>query len=179
MSEPCLQTKTSINPAEHAAQIITEYENFIRWVIRSQNIDENTEDDLFQDFYLALIANPIPEDVVSIKSYLYKAIIYHITRSQRKITRYNEKIKKFRKKNCFCINKINSTGALLNREEINEMFETIKEIVPGQKYVAITLRYRDGYSIKEVADKMDLKNASVRHYISKGLGKVRKCLNNI
>ena len=58
------------------------------------------------------------------------------------------------------------------------MYELIKEQSLGKEYDAIILRYRDGYNIQRVADKMGLKNASVRKYMSKGLKRVRKYLTN-
>lgn len=178
MQEPCLKTESYMNPVEYAAQIIYEHEGFIRWIIRKQNNTTASEDDLFQDFYLKLISNPVPGNVKSVKGYLYKALINHIAVIYHQTSRYEKKIKKFRKKSDFKVNNFDPTRALLIKEEMNKMFEFIREISPGQRYMAITLRYRDGYSIQEVADKMGLKCSSVTSYISIGLGKVRKCLNN-
>jgi RNA polymerase sigma factor (sigma-70 family) len=176
--KPYMTTEPCINPVEYAAQIIYENEGFIRWVIRRQNNTTASEDDLFQDFYLKLIANPVPEDVKNIKGYLYKALINHLAISYHHTSMYEKKIEKFRKKSKNSVHKFDPTRALLIREEMNKMCEFIKEISPGQRYVAITLRYRDGCSIQEVADKMGLQYSSVKKYISIGLRKVRKCLNN-
>ena len=178
MSEPCLKADPCINPVEAAAKIIDEYEYFIRWVIRSQNKNNISNDDLFQDFYLELISTPVPEKIINIKSYLYKAIINHMTDSYRQKAVYEKNIKKIGKKINFKVNKNDPANALLIKEEMNKMFEYIKTISPGQKYVAITLRYRDGYSLQEVADKMGIKYTSAARYISKGIGKIRQCLNN-
>ena len=49
-------------PAENitaAARIYEEHGDFIYSVIRYQVTDESLVDDLFQDFFLALIANPL------------------------------------------------------------------------------------------------------------------------
>lgn len=178
MPEACIKTNSPINPVEYAAQIFEEHEGFIRWVIRTQNTNGASEDDLFQDFYLSLISKPMPDDVRSVKCYLYKAILYHIADYYRRISTYKEKIENFRKKSDLRIHKNDLTSALIRKEEMNKMFEFIKENSPGRKYVAITLRYRDGYSIQEIADKMGLKNSSVRKYISLGIVKVRRCLTN-
>ena len=178
MPEPCVTSEPCANSADSAARIIHEHESFIRWVIRMQNNSTASEDDLFQDFYLRLIANPVPVDVRSVKGYLYKALLNHLAVSYHQTSMYEKKIEKFRKKSKISVNKFDPTRALLIREEMNKMFEFIKEISPGQRYMAITLRYRDGFSIQEVADRMGLKNSSVSKYISIGLGKVRKCLNN-
>ena len=178
MSEPCIKTESNTNPVEDAGQIIVEYEDFIRGVIRSQNATNISEDDLFQDFFLALIANPLPEDIRNMKSFLYKAIINHLATSFNRTRLYEKKIKKYKNFSNFKVNKIDSTSALIIEEETDKIFEIIKDNIPKQKYRAITLRYIEGYSINEVADKMGIKYTSVTRYISTGLRKVRQCLSN-
>lgn len=178
MSKPCLKPELFISPVEYAAQIVCEHEKFIRWVIRSKNKSKIPEDDIFQDFYLQLITAPVPQEVRDMKGYLYKAILNHLASSYRRINNYEKKIKKFQKKSKFKVNKTDPASALLIRDEIKEIFEFIREISPGQKYMAITLRYRDGYSIKEVADMMGIKYSSASRYISKGLGSIRKYFND-
>lgn len=178
MSEPCLKTDSFVDPVKCAAQIIDEYEDFIRCVIRSQNITNTSEDDLLQDFYLEMISRPVPDNIRSIKSYLYRAIINQISDSYRKISMYEKKIEKFRKNFDFKVNKCDLTNALLIKEEMNKMFDFIREISPGQEYMAITLRFRDGYSVEEVANKMGIKHRSVARYISTGLRKIRQCISN-
>jgi RNA polymerase sigma factor (sigma-70 family) len=178
VSEPCLQTNFSENPVEYAAYIIEKYESFIRTVIHSQNTTQIPEEDLFQDFYLALISKPVPENVRDLKGYIYKAIIHHLADSCIRLHNYEKKIKKFRKFYDFKAPQIDPKSALLMKEETDNMFEYIKEVLPGQKYVAIELRYKDGYSLKEIADKMGIKYSSVKKYLSKGIKKVRQCLIN-
>jgi len=179
VSEPCIKTESNSNPVEDAGQIIIEYEGFIRGVIRSLNTTHISEDDLFQDFYLALIAKPLPEDVRNMKSFLYKAIVNHLSTSFKRTRLYEKKINNFKNISDFEVNKIDSTSALLIEEdEMNKMFEIIKENTPKQKYEAISLRYREGYSIKEIAEKMGIKYTSVTRYISTGLRKVRRCMSD-
>lgn len=178
MSETCLKTNSYLNPADYAGHIIVEYEDFIRLIIRTQNKTNISEDDLFQDFYLALIAKPVPENVRDIKCFLYKAIINHLSSSFQRLSLYDKKIKKFRKNCNFKVNKYEPTSALLIEDEINRIFEIIKKNTSKQKYLAILLRYRYGYSIEEVADRMGIKYTSVTRYISLGLRKVRRCISN-
>ena len=178
MSEPCLKTESFSNPVAYAAQIIIEHENFIRWVIKSQNTTNEPVDDLFQDFYIQLIAMPVPHDVRDVKGYLYKAIINHLTNSYRRVRIHKEVIRKIREDNNIETSKTDPAKVLLIRDEINQLFDFIKETSSRQRYMAINLRYREGCSIQEVAERMGIKYSSVRKYISFGLGKVRKCLND-
>jgi RNA polymerase sigma factor (sigma-70 family) len=178
MTAPCAKTKSYTNPVDYAAQIITEYEDFIRSVIRLHIKNKISEDDLFQDFFLSLVARPIPTSIEDIKSYIYKAILHDVADSNRKKYRYMTNIKKYCKKNKNTINKNNPADALIEEEEINSMCELIKEQSSSSGYNAIILRYRDGYSIQRVAEEMGVKNTSVRRYISVGLNRVRKYLTN-
>ncbi|MBN2589458.1 MAG: sigma-70 family RNA polymerase sigma factor [Sedimentisphaerales bacterium] len=180
MLESGTKTEPYLKKIEYAGEIIVEYEDFIRLIIRTQNITNMSEDDLFQDFYLSLIAKPAPENVRNMKSFLYKAIINHLSSSCQRIRAYEKKIAKYQKNYNFKVNKIESASALLIREETNNnIFELIKKNTPNKKYMAIVLRYRDGYSIKEVADKMGIKYTSVTRYLSTGLRKVRHCIGNV
>ncbi len=178
MPEFCLKTDSFEDPAESAAQIICKYGNFIRGVISSQNTSSEPVDDLFQDFYLQLIAVPVLQDVRNIKSYLYRAIINHLNNSYRRIRAHKVLINKFREDINLETSKSDPARTALLRDEIKKFFEVISETSPRQKYMAIILRYRDGYSIQEVAEKMGIKYSSVRKYIYFGLGKARKCLND-
>ncbi len=179
MPEVFTKAKSYLENAESAGKIIVEYESFIRSIMRSQNISKMHEDDLFQDFYLSLVANPVPENVNNIKSFLYRAIINHLSRSAVRIRAYEKKIEHFRKNYDFKVNKIESASTLLIREESNSnIFEFIKGNIPKKKYMAILLRYRDGYSINEIADTMGIKCSSARKYLSTGLRKIRLSLGN-
>lgn len=178
MPEPCLVKVAQINPIETATRILDEYEGFIRRIIHILNTTNMPEDDLFQDFFLSLISSPVPADVKNIKAYLYRAINNQICNSSRRISSYKKNVKKFQKNFNFEDNKNDPTRSLLIEEEMEKMFLLIKETSPGRKYMAITLRFRDGYSAQEAAERMGVKYSSFMGYISRGLGKVRKCLNS-
>ena len=179
MSESNNKSQSHAKNVEQAGNIIVEYESFIRLIIRSQNIANMSEDDLFQDFYLSLISKPIPENIINMKNFLYKAVINHLASSYQKNKAYEKKMNNYRKYCNFKVNKIEPASAFIIREEINnKIFEYIKKNTPNKKYKAILLRYKEGLSVKEVADKMGIKYTSVTRYISTGLRKIRNCINN-
>ena len=178
MAIPCAKTKFYANSVESASQIITEYEDFIKLIIHLHINDKNLEEDIFQDFFLSLVANPIPVTIRNTKGYIYTAILHDITDYKRKKYRNITCTKKYLKKSKNCVNKIDPLDALIIDEEKKRMYKLIKEQSLGKEYDAIILRYRDGNNIQRVAEKMGLKNASVRKYMSKGLKRVRKYLTN-
>lgn len=69
--------KTDIPPenVKSADQIFKEYGDFIYRTIRYKVKDKASVDDLYQDFFLSIALNPIPDGTKDIKGYLYKAII--------------------------------------------------------------------------------------------------------
>ena len=135
-----------------------------------------SEEDLFQDFYLALAAKPMPDNIRDIKGYLYKAITHDIVDAIRRMERYESHIHKYGEKLNYSINKNGLENTLIEREELDKLFTLIKKRLPECESKAIALRYRDSHSIKEVAEKMGVEKRTVSSYISVGLKKIRQLL---
>jgi RNA polymerase sigma-70 factor (ECF subfamily) len=160
---------------EFASQIIAEYGDFI-WAIAFAEVKNRDQaDDIFQDFFLSLVSKPIPNNVNNVKGYLYRAINNDIADATRRVQKYRAHINKYSQKTTYSINKSNSKNAL-EEEQINRMFDIIKEQLPRSSAQAIILRYRDGQNTKEVAEKMGVKSKSISRYISTGLKKIRQHL---
>ena len=161
-----------------AADIVSEYSDFIRMVICSQVKNKTSVDDIFQDFFISLVSKPIPQDVKNIKSYLYRAITNDIVDTQRQLESYKEKIKKYRERCNFSINNTEPENALIRDEQKNKMFDLIKGRLTSSQSQAIALRYGTNYTIKEVAKEMGVKSTSVSRYICTGLRKMRQSLKS-
>ena len=80
-----------------AATLFMEYGDFIRAVIRCQVKNETKAEDLFQDFFLSLIVNPLPADVGNIKRFLYKAVTNDIINAVQRAENYQKNIFKYSK----------------------------------------------------------------------------------
>ena len=161
-----------------AAEIFSKYGDFIRAVIRYQVGNDAQADDLFQDFFLSLVSRPIPAGIQNIKSYLYRAITNDIVDAARRVQKYQTRIHKYAKCLDNSINKSSPENALIKKEEINKMFKLIEGRLPHSEAQAITSRFRNNFSIKEVAKKMHVNNRTVSRYISAGLSKVRQFFNS-
>lgn len=159
---------------ELASQIFCEYGDFIQSVIHTKVKNQEKEEIIFQDFFLSLVHRPMPSNVYNKKSFLYRAIINDISDSRRRSELYSTHIEKYSQKMKSTINKSTSKNAYINEEQIIKMLKLIKEQLPGSCSEAIILRYRDNMSIQEVAQKMNVKSASVSRYISTGMKKLRR-----
>ena len=156
-----------------AAEIVSQYSDFIHMVICSQVKNKSRVDDIFQNFFMSLVAKPIPDDVKNIKSYLYRAISNDIVDTQRQSERYREQIKKYRERCDFSINNCLPENALIKDEQMNKMFDLLRGRLTSSQSQAIALRYGTNYTIKEVAREMGVKSTSVSRYISTGLRRIR------
>ena len=170
--------KESVLPGNiaSAAEIFSEYGDFIRAVIRYKVKNEARAGDLFQDFFLSLVSKPIPAGVQNVRSYLYRAIINDIVDATRRVEKYKTRMNKYAECLNYSINKNTPENALIEAEETDKMFKLIEGWLRRSEAQAISLRYRNSYNIKEVAKKMHVNNRTVSRYISAGLSKVRQFL---
>jgi len=176
MALPSTDTNDYTDNVNTAAKIFIEYGDFIRAVIRCQVKNETQVDDLFQDFFLSLIANPLPADVRNIRSLLYRAITNDIINAVQRAKNYQNKMLKYAKRSNYPIYKKTPVQVVIDTEETNRMFELIEKRLRRSEAQAITFRYRNNCNIKEVAMKMNVSSGSIRKYIYVGLSKIRQLL---
>ncbi|OHB77417.1 MAG: hypothetical protein A2Z25_01285 [Planctomycetes bacterium RBG_16_55_9] len=163
-----------------ATGIYEKYGDFIRKVIYLKiQEDENQAEDLFQNFFLRLISNPLSEDIRDMEAYLYKAITREITYSNRLTRNYWNFLEDYTEHNSHSYSLETPEKALLNVEEINKMFDLIEKRLPHTEAQAIRLRYREGLSIKGTAERMGVCSGTVRGYVCEGLRRIRRLLRDI
>ncbi len=167
------------NNVDTAAKLFMEYGDFIHTVIRYQVKNEAQVDDLFQDFFLSLVANPLPVDVRNIRNFLYRAVTNDIVNAVQRAENYQNKMLKYAKRFNHSINKKTPENAAIEVEETNRMFELIEMRLRRSEAQAITLRYRDNYDIKGIAKEMKVGSESIKKYIQRGFGKMRYFLTNM
>ncbi len=161
---------------QRATAIFFKHCDFIRAVIRHKIKDESLVEDLFHNLFLSLVSKPVPAEVRDIKGYIYMAIINDVADHIRHIGKYQAMTHRCANYNKLIVNNRLPENALIEREQIDLMIELIKRRVTKNEFKAITSRYRDGLSVKEVAGRMNINNRSVSRYISTGIRKVRQFL---
>lgn len=173
-----LRTNTNSEAAgvSIAAKVFAENGDFIRRIIRYHINNEALADDLFQDFFLSLVAKPPPIDIQNIKGFLYKAITNDIIDAIRRIENYRSRIHRYAERDCHFVTNHRPENGLITEEEMNKMLQLIEGQLRQSEAKAIILRYRNGYKVKEVAEKMNVRSGTIRDYISDGLKKIRHFL---
>lgn len=164
------------NSTARAAKIFSLHGDFIRSVIRYRVKDEILIDDVFQDFFLSLVANPVPPDVRNIKNYLFRAIINDSFDAVKRVERYHDQAKRYANRIKKPINKDLPENALIEAEETQKMFQKIERLLPLSESQAITLKFRNNNSIGDVAKQMAVDKRSVSRYVSIGLKKLRRII---
>jgi len=158
---------------QRASEVFAAYGGFIRAIIRLQVKDQAQAEDLYQDLFLALLQRPIPESVKNIKAYLYRAIANDAVNVVRRAQTDRTLRRKYGKRPNNSVNKYRPENALIEKEQMDIMFELIRGRLPKSQTNAITLRYWHHYDIKEVAKQMGVDVRSVSKYVSVGLRKIR------
>ena len=163
----------SQNNIGYAEQVFAKHGEFIRSVIRFHVKDSVESEDLFQEFFLFIVVNPIPQDVKNVKGLLYRMITGRVKDAFRKTMRYKRRLKRYAE-HCKYTFDNRPEHNVINTEETEKMFGLIRKHLPRSEADAVTLKYGYNYNIQEVAEKMGLKKRSVSRYLSAGLSKLRR-----
>ena len=160
-----------------AIRIFEKYGSFIYNVIRYKTSDQSIVDDLYQNFFLALTANPVALEGSELKAFLYRAIVNDIRDAARRVDRYKKLLKKYADNHEDAINNQEPKNASIVEERVEAIMKNSWDLLSPTETEAISLRYLEGCSITDVAKKMQVKPATVSRYICIGLSKMRQCLD--
>jgi len=163
------------DPVQRAAEIFQAHGDFIRLVIRFQADRRSEEEDLFQQFFLEMIRRPIPANVANIRSYLYRAVVHHILNSARARKARRRAVKKYAKKSRISINICPVGNAFLDEtQEKGSAFAWVVRRLQRRHAKALLLRYRDNYTVGQIAASMGVNARTVSRYLSDGIRELRK-----
>jgi len=144
-------------------------------VIRLRVRDKSRRDDVYQELFLTLVSQPVPSDVQNVKGYLYQAIVHDsvdLARAQGKDRRH---LKNYVEKTKISIHKASLPIAITEEtEEMVPLFTVLTRPLPRREAQVMTLRYRDNYSIAEIAAEMGIHKRSVSRYLTSGLRELRR-----
>ena len=157
-----------------AYAIVAEYGGYIRAIIRFQAKNEFLEEDLFQEFFLLLVAKPMPATVYNIKSYLYRAVTHFVVECSRREARYDRCLRKYADEFRFPVHNRGSGSALLRGEEAETVLRRLAGHLRRREAEAFRLRYRHNFSVAEIAREMGVDRRTVSHYLSAGLKRLRR-----
>lgn len=156
------------------AAVYTKYGDFIRAVIRFQAQNEFLEEDLFQEFFLSLVAKPIPVNVFNLRSYLYRAVTHFVVECRRRQTTYERCLGRHAEEIRNSVNNKVVESALFETEAMDAAFRRWTCQMRRREAEAFWLRYREDFSIGEIARAMGVSRRTVSHYLWSGLKRLRR-----
>jgi RNA polymerase sigma factor (sigma-70 family) len=172
-SEPSVNSKQQEYNVNVAAEIFAEHRDFIYAIIRAKARNREQTDDLFQNFFLSLVARPPSPCIRNIKGYLYRAIINDVIDNTRQMERYQNQVYRYAEHLGCSLVEDSPETALIEAEEMGKMVDCIEKHLHSSEAKAIILRYKNNYKIKKVAAAMGVNNTLAWRYISKGVIKIR------
>lgn len=154
--------------------IYAKYGGFIRAIIRFQAQNEFLEEDLFQEFFLSLLAKPFPANVFNLRSYLYRAVMHFVVEYRRRQSTYERCLKKHAEEVRNSVNNKGAESAFLETEAVDVALRRWTGQLPRREAEAFWLRYREDFSIPEIALAMGVSRRTVSHYLWSGLKRLRR-----
>ncbi len=160
-----------------AVKIFGEYGSFIRNMIRLRVHDASRREDVFQELFLRLVDRSIPSDVQNIKGYLYRMVLHDVVDVARERENAHRHLKKYAEGNRISIYNRGSPNALSEEtEQKGSVFTCLVRQLRRREAQVMTLRYRDDYSIPEIAAELGIDRRSVSRYLASGLQELRRLL---
>ncbi len=152
------------------------YEKTIYYTIKNFNFDKYTIEDLTQEIYMIIVKKLDDLDVNNYKR--TQNYIITITRNccinyKRNLTKRKEILS--REISDFSVESMDLLQQIINKEQINLMFEEIKKLDDIYKSV-LELKYLDGFNNKEIAYILKIKKKTVEMRLYRAKIILKKCL---
>lgn len=160
-----------------ATKIIIENQQFIKKVIRLNISDPHKAEDIFQDFFVSIVENPLPAKLYNSKAYLNRAVkndVIDMCRNEKTYLKHKIRYASYLKTHHSEEN--TPQQEMIHRESLDEIMECAKRFLPSKHLKAILMRYFENMSIAKTAQKLDIDDRSVSRYVSVGLKKLRQSL---
>jgi len=167
------QAVTEQAGVERAARIFADHGDFIRRIIRYHVPDEAAADDLFQDFFLSLVASDVPADMENIRGYLYKAITNDVADSTRRVKNYRSRVNGYAER----VLSHKSVRTPEDLSAVSEQADIVSQLIDRRlsdmEARAVALRYDGHYDISQTAQRLGINPRTASRYISTAIAKIR------
>jgi RNA polymerase sigma factor (sigma-70 family) len=156
-----------------AKEVFDKYGNEIRAVIELNVKDQHTIEDIFQDFFVSVVENPIPQDVEDVRGYIYKAIVNDAIDRRRRARIRREGDRKYAESIRDNAVQKQPQNAAIMAEEVERVFQLIESRLPPRHVRAIMQFYGFGRTISGTSAKLKIEERSVSRYLSEAIRKIR------
>ncbi|MFH1715727.1 MAG: RNA polymerase sigma factor [Planctomycetota bacterium] len=157
-----------------AAKVFEEYGDEIRAVICFNVQNETKADDIFQEFFISLVHNPVPPGLKDIRSYLYRAVTNDVIDSSRQVKNHQDSVEKYAEMRMYSVSQEDPHNMAINTEETEKMFQLIESHLSQRESEVVVQRFGLGLTIADTAEKIRVDRRSVSRYLSMAMKKMRK-----
>lgn len=166
-----IQTKVKL-----ATEIFAEHGNEILAIIRFNVNDKSRADDIFQDFFLSIVYQPVPKGIKNVKGYLYRGAINDVIDAARRTKSYRARIHRYAEYRKYSIIHEDPQNIVIQAEERQKMIQLIERQLPPREAEAVIKRYGRDISISDAAREMHVNKRTFSRYLCLGLKKIRQFL---
>ncbi|MHC4330256.1 MAG: RNA polymerase sigma factor [Planctomycetota bacterium] len=165
-----------------AAKVFDTYGKEIRAIITSLVRDREVADDIYQDFFLSLIREPVPPYVRGYRgtvAYLYRVLSNDIVDNHRRSTNRQDHMERYAECRKRSIADKDTLDVIVDVEEAERMLRILEGHLAKREAKAVTLRYSHGLSTAETARRMNVDVQSIYRYCCVGLKKIRRIVSKL
>ncbi len=173
MSDGNIDTSRRVKKAK---EVFEEYGNEIRAIIEFNFQDQHTIEDLFQDFFVSVVENPIPHDVENVRNYIYKAILNDAIDRKRRARLRRDGDKKYTESIRDNAAQKEPASMVIMAEELERVFRLIESRLPPRHVRAVMEYYGFGQTISGMSSKLKIDERSVSRYLSEAIRRIRYLL---
>ncbi|MEJ2705678.1 MAG: sigma-70 family RNA polymerase sigma factor [Sedimentisphaerales bacterium] len=157
-----------------AAELFGKYGDEILAVIRFNVDDPSRANDIFQDFFVALVRKPVPEYVQDVRGYLYRAVTNDAIDFLRRARNRQSNAQKYAYVHRSRFMQVDPQDRAIQAEEAQRMLQLIEKRLPRSEATVLMSRYGDGLSTGATADKLRLTKRTVSRYLSVAMKRIRR-----
>ncbi|MFC1677666.1 sigma-70 family RNA polymerase sigma factor [Planctomycetota bacterium] len=157
-----------------AGRIFDEYGDAIMDMIKLYLPDRGEADDIFQELFLSLVYNPMPEGIGNVRGYLYRTIRNDVFDASRRLARYQRRLRRYLERRGPSQAEPEPDRRLQQFEQVRQLYRMVEECFCRREAQALIRRYGYQESTEETAKAMCVDKRTVYRYICVGLKKIRK-----
>ncbi len=141
--------------------------------------NENLADDLYQELFLELVNHPLPKNLPTPLSYLWRMIANDVRDAMRKQANYNAKIKRYFRhcRSSSYNSQLNPLDILSRMDSHRKLADAIEDNLSAHESKVMLEKISSDKTTKEIADMLHIKERSATRYLSMGSKKLRKLLS--
>jgi len=158
---------------EKAKEVFDKYGDEIRAIIDFNVKDKHITEDIFQDFFISVVENPIPPGIEDVRGYIYRAIVNDAIDRIRQARIRREGVKQYAEYLRDSAAQKEPQNVVIIAEEVERMFRLIETRLPPRHARVLIQHYGIGRIASRTGAKLEVDRRSVSRYLSEAIRRMR------